>query len=207
MIYASSRSTVTKSLGSSYFVESLFVSSKSELTAEAYAEHKGQQSGPQPLTVQEKEWEAARETERVESGTSYQGSKGRRNHVGAGVGLTWSEEAQDAITALGGGEESTLVILVRIIMHQMDFSYSSTSQSIDIGAETIMLSSSAGATVDAVGSALPQAEPCTHLFSLLRIDDRFLTFLAAFAFFAWKRATARDIGARLRSLFSRVNRS
>ncbi len=63
---------------------------------------------------------SAREAELAEiqaaerqTGVALEGSRARRNHVGAGVGLGWTQEAQNAIKDMVSGDGNNLVILVR----------------------------------------------------------------------------------------------
>lgn len=110
MLYASSRGYLMKSLGAAHFSDNIFATSKSDVSAESYLAHRRHIEAPKPQTSKEKEMELVREAER---GGSYEGSRGRRNHVGARVGLGWSEGAESAIRELGSGEEDTLVLMVR----------------------------------------------------------------------------------------------
>lgn len=112
MLYASTRSALTKSLGSAHFTDSLFATSKADLTPQAYAAHKAQLAAPQPLSAREQEIADARAAERAAGGT-YDGSSARRNHVGQTVGMKWNDEVEQAVKNLGQGSGSELVILVR----------------------------------------------------------------------------------------------
>ena len=60
----------------------------------------------------EKEMEEVKAAEREAGGRSYEGSRVRQNHVGQGVFLKWSTEAENAIKDLASAEDSRLVILV-----------------------------------------------------------------------------------------------
>jgi len=145
MLYASSRGSLIKSLGATHFADNIFATSKEDVTQEAYSAHRKHVNAPKPQTSQEKEMEQVREAER---GGSFEGSRARRNHVGARVGLNWSEEAERAITELGDGDEDTLVIM-----------------SIDVESETLIAASVTEEMVDDLASALPDEEPCFAFFS------------------------------------------
>lgn len=115
MLYASTRNALTKSLGSTVFTDSLFATSKSDVTPDAYAAHKQHQAAPKPLSAREQEIADIKAAER-EAGASYEGSRARQNHLGnQEVGYTWVEEAREAIGELRGGEGSHLVILVSFV--------------------------------------------------------------------------------------------
>ena len=116
MLYASTRSALTKGLGSTNFPDSLFATSKEDLTPKAYAAHKAHNAAPQPLSAREQEIADARAAERA-SGVAYEGSSARRNHVGVSVGMKWSEEAEKAVKSLGEGSDSYLILLVRLSVY------------------------------------------------------------------------------------------
>ena len=111
MLYASSRATLIRHLGSTHFTDSLFATSKADLTPKAYAAHKAHHAAPQPLSAREQEIADARAAERA-SGAVYEGSSARRNHLGTVVGMQWSEDAEKAVRDLGEGDGSSLVLLV-----------------------------------------------------------------------------------------------
>lgn len=112
MLYASTRSAITKTLGSAHFPDSLFANSKADLTPAAYAEHKASTAAPQPLSEREREIAEAREAER--GTTMYEGMSSRRNHVGTTPGTQWSDEATNAVKALGEGIGNAIVVLVSL---------------------------------------------------------------------------------------------
>ncbi len=110
MLYASTRSSLLKSLGSSVFADSIFATSKADLTAEAYQAHLKHIAAPKPLSTREQEMAEVRAAE--SSSASYEGSRARTSHVGSAVGFKWTPEVEDAITEIGRGNTSALVILV-----------------------------------------------------------------------------------------------
>ncbi|KAG7452977.1 actin depolymerizing protein [Guyanagaster necrorhizus] len=144
MLYAASRRSLTRSLGSSVFTDSIFVTSKEDLT-EAYAAHRRHVTAPQPLSTREQEIADARAAEREAGAHSY---RPKVNPIGHGVGLNWSDEVEDAIKALGHGEGSGLVLM-----------------NIDIPTETLTLVSSTSASVKDLSSALPTSEPGYAFFA------------------------------------------
>ncbi|KAH0830339.1 hypothetical protein J3R83DRAFT_1731 [Lanmaoa asiatica] len=111
MLYASTRNALTKSLGSTVFTDSLFATSKADVTPDAYAAHKRHQAAPKPLSAREQEIADIKAAER-EAGATYEGSRARQNHLGnQEVGYTWVEDAREAVRELRAGEGSRLVIL------------------------------------------------------------------------------------------------
>lgn len=120
MLYASTRNALTKSLGSSVFTDSLFATSKDDLTPDAYAKHKKHMAAPKPLSAQEQEMADIRAAEREAGNASYEGSSARRNHLGAKVGLSWAPEVENAVRELWVGEGSQLVVIVGPSMNVID---------------------------------------------------------------------------------------
>ncbi|KAL5511224.1 TWF1 [Sanghuangporus vaninii] len=140
MLYASTRSALTKSLGSAHFSDSLFATSKADITPQAYKAHKAHQAAPQPLSAREQKIADARAAEQAAGGT-YEGSTARRNHVGQTVGMTWSDEAKKAVKDLGQGSGNELVLL-----------------SID-DTETLVLSSASECPVEELSKRIPKSDP------------------------------------------------
>ena len=110
MLYASTRLSLLKSLGSSLFTDSLFATSKADLTPEAYDAHLRHVSAPDLLSAREQELADMREAEN--EAASYAGSRVRATHMGTGVGLNWSPEVEHAVTKLGEGTGCSIVIIV-----------------------------------------------------------------------------------------------
>ncbi|KIJ17140.1 hypothetical protein PAXINDRAFT_167919 [Paxillus involutus ATCC 200175] len=147
MLYASTRNSLTKSLGSTVFTDSLFATSKSDVTPDAYAAHKRHQAAPNPLSAREKEMADIKAAER-EAGATYEGSRARQNHLGnQEVGYEWPEQAEDAVRELRAGEGSRLVVL------QIDES------------EQIVLNHNSQIDVNALSSKIPSSEPSYSLFA------------------------------------------
>jgi twinfilin-like protein len=110
MLYASSRSSLFKSLGSTVFTDSIYATSKADLTPEAYQAHLRHLAAPKPLSAREQEMADVRA---AESGSAtYEGSRARANHVGSGVGFKWVPEVEEAVTELGRGDNCAIIVLV-----------------------------------------------------------------------------------------------
>jgi twinfilin-like protein len=158
MLYASSRASLTKGLGPTYFTDTLYANSKADLQPGAYAAHLKQAAAPPPLSDREKEAAAAREAEKQAS-AAYGGSSARASPLSAaGKGLGWGEGVEDAIRALGDTVEPTLVVL-----------------SIDVPTETIVLVSSAPCVPADLSRTLPSSSPCESDFWSLATTDTFIS--------------------------------
>jgi twinfilin len=113
MIYASTRNTLTKSLGSQSFTSSIFATSKDDLTPQAYTAHLKHISAPPPLSAREQEIADARAAERLASGHEYAGAQRVASPLVKGaMGFQWSDEAKDAFIQLAEGEGEGVVIIV-----------------------------------------------------------------------------------------------
>jgi len=113
MLYASSRASLFKSLGSALFTDSIYATSKADLTSEAYQAHLQHLAAPKPLSARELEMADVRAAET--SSASYQGSRSRATHVGAGIGFKWTPEIEEAVTELGRGDNCAIIVFVSSI--------------------------------------------------------------------------------------------
>lgn len=111
MLYASTRNNLTKALGSAPFTDSLFATSKADISAAAYKKHVASLAAPKPMTAREKEMEEIKAAE-SRSAAAFDGSRARRSHVGGKVGFQWTEETERAVKELGASEQQKLVVLV-----------------------------------------------------------------------------------------------
>ncbi|CAL1705028.1 unnamed protein product [Somion occarium] len=148
MLYASTRNNLTKALGSTHFTDSLFATSKDDVTAAAYRKHKAHLAAPQPLTAREKELEAVKAAEREAGGAGYEASREKRSHIGDRVGFQWTEEADNAVKALQDGDDSRLVILT-----------------VDTSSECLQFASSIECAVHELSAYLPPSDPCYAFFA------------------------------------------
>ena len=110
MLYASTRQSLSRSLGSSLFNDSIFATSKADLTSDAYVSHLRHVAAPHPLSSREQEMEDLRVAENAAA--SYEGSRARASVIGTGVGLNMSVEVEEAIVEQSRRSEDALVILV-----------------------------------------------------------------------------------------------
>ncbi|TFK29820.1 actin depolymerizing protein [Coprinopsis marcescibilis] len=158
MLYASTRSNLLKSLGSALFVDSIFATSKLDITADAYTAHQQHIAAPKPLSSREKDLADLRVSENDAAG--YAGSRARVNHIGTGVGLNWSDEAEHAVGSLAQDEKTNLVIL-----------------SIEASSESLVVNFSGKVPVEELASSLPSSEPCFAFFAWAPQDQRSVVFI------------------------------
>lgn len=160
MLYASTRNSLTKALGSAPFKDTLFATSKADISASAYAKHRASLDAPKPMSAREKEMEEIKQAEGRSS--TYEGSRARVNHVTQEVGLGWPEDIESAVLELGSGEGSKLVVIVGISYDTlMSLSLMPCDlKTIDPATEVLQLHSVDEVTPDDVGSTLPASDPC-----------------------------------------------
>ncbi|KAF5386823.1 hypothetical protein D9615_001623 [Tricholomella constricta] len=145
MLYASTRASLLKAMGSTLFTDAIFATSKADLTPEAYASHKRHIAAPKPLSTREKDMADVRA---AESGDGYEGSRTRASHLRTGVGFAWAQDLEQAVVQLGQGEACALIVL-----------------EVDRATETLTLISTSEINIDILGSALPSSQPCYALFA------------------------------------------
>jgi len=163
MLYASTRTSVTKSLGSTHFTDSIVATSKNDVTGEAYARHLRHLAAPKPMSQREKDLAAMAEAEK-EAVDAYQGSNARKNHLsGAVIGFTWSPDVEEAFKQLAVDESSKLLVVVSTMSRPKRRFIRTSGQAVETPGETLKLVSFEEATADQVGSKLPPSEPgeCT----------------------------------------------
>jgi len=148
MLYASTRNAVTKSLGATLFVDTIFATSKADLTPEGYAAHKRHLAAPKPMNAREKEIADIKAAEREAGGTPHTVNAARTSPFGAGVGLKWSSEVEAAVRDLPYATEDFVVTIT-----------------IDPSTETLMLEEVAAITVEELGSKIPSSNPSFAFFS------------------------------------------
>jgi twinfilin len=145
MLYASTRAALTKALGSAAFPDALFATHKSDLTPTAYAAHRRHQTAPKPLSAREQEMADVQAAERAAARISGDGSSTRRTHLGGSrVEMDWSENLENAVTALASLDEGSRLVVL----------------SIDPATETLLLLSDVECAPNNVGASLPPSDPC-----------------------------------------------
>jgi len=125
--------------------DSLYATTKADLTPEAYLKHIQGSSAPKPMSPQELEVEAVKAAERTT------GNQPRMtSHVGEPVGCTWSPEVSDAVSDLANPsiEKGNLVIIA-----------------IDGPTETLALVDHRMSPLEEVPSVLPKSAPSYSFFA------------------------------------------
>ena len=108
MLFASTRLTLVRELGTERFRETLFANTKQELTANGWHKHEKHGKVQAPLTNEEQTLQGVKEAE-AEVG---RGTTSRNSHFSNGLAFPVSESALEALRALSNPSQDTLVQLV-----------------------------------------------------------------------------------------------
>jgi len=159
MLYASSRSAVTKALGGQAFEATIFATSKSDLTPAAYSAHLQHMAAPHPMSAREMELANIKAAEK-DSSELYEGSRARKRHVAGDIGYVWPTEIKDAIIAVASGQGSENLVILGL----------------DTASETLMLAAKKTIEVNDLASSLPSHEPS---YAFYRWQDDKIVFIYA----------------------------
>ena len=107
MLFASTRLTLVRELGSEHFRETIFATTTAELTPEGFKKHDAHAGLEAPLTEEEESLGQVKRAE-MEAG---QGSGRREIHLSKSLAMPVGEDALGALEELGKGERG-LVMLV-----------------------------------------------------------------------------------------------
>lgn len=113
MLFASTRLTLVRELGIERFRETIFATTKEELTGDGFEKHDKHVGLEAPLTEEEVSLGEVKRKEAEEG----RGASERRSHVSSGVSMPISAEALDALKALGSEDGDNMVQLVRHTLH------------------------------------------------------------------------------------------
>jgi len=108
MLFASTRLTLVRELGTERFRESLFITELKELEKEGWEKHDASGALKAPLTEEEQTLQGVKEAEAEERG----GTAGRRLKTGGHLSIAMSHEARGALEAFKEGGGDNLLQLV-----------------------------------------------------------------------------------------------
>ena len=118
MLFASTRLTLTRELGTEKFREALFVTTKEELNADGWKKHDSHIGLQAPLTEEERTLKGMKDAE-AEEGS--RGTGARNSHVSSGLSFPVSDDAVEALKALAAGRDGALVQLVCFVRVSVEF--------------------------------------------------------------------------------------
>jgi twinfilin-like protein len=112
MLFASTRLTLVRELGIERFRETIFATTKEELTGAGFEKHDKHVKLEAPLTEEEQSLGDVKRKEAEEG----RGMNERKSHVSSGVSMPVSEEALEALKGLANEGGDNLIQLVRQTM-------------------------------------------------------------------------------------------
>lgn len=148
MLFASTRLTLVRELGSEKFRDTVFATRKDELSAEGFKRQDKHDKQKAPLTEEEQTLESVRQAE-AEAST---GTTARSSHVKNSLAFPVSDQAREALRELARGTDN----LVQL--------------AIDVPNETIELAGTTSISPDLLAGAISGDEP---RFSFYRHDHDF----------------------------------
>jgi twinfilin-like protein len=116
MLFASTRLTLVRELGIERFRETIFATTKEELTPQGFVKHDKHVTLEAPLTEEEQTLGDVKRKEAEEG----RGMNERRSHVSSGVSMPITDEALQALRGLVGEGGSDLVQLVSFVVLSWD---------------------------------------------------------------------------------------
>lgn len=143
MLFASTRLTLVRELGTERFRESLFVTEIKELEKAGWEKHDAHGALSAPLTEEEENLKGIKEAEAEAKG----GTEGRRLETGGKLSIATSTEAREALGMFRVGEGGNLLQL-----------------NINVKDETIELVGSSNTDADGLSSAISNTEPRYSFF-------------------------------------------
>ncbi|CAD6565825.1 MAG: Twinfilin-1 [Alectoria sarmentosa] len=143
MLFASTRLTLVRELGTERFRESLFVTEMKELEKQGWEKHDAHGAMSAPLTEEEENLKGIKEAEAEAKG----GTEGRRLETGGKLSIALSTEAREALGMFRVGEGGSLLQL-----------------NINVKDETIELVGSSSTDADGLASAISDTEPRYSFF-------------------------------------------
>ena len=164
MLFASTRLTLVRELGTERFRESLFVTELRELEKEGWEKHDAHGALSAPLTEEEENLKGIKEAEAEAKG----GTEGRRLETGGKLSIAASTQAREALGFFSAGEGGNLLQLVCLRSGCCGFvekfhAYIN-AQNINVKEETIELVGSSDTDADGLASAISDTEPRYSFF-------------------------------------------
>jgi len=150
MLFASTRSTLVRELGIERFRETIFATTKEELTKEGFEKHDKHVKLEAPLTEEEQTLGDVKRKEAEEG----RGLGERRSHVSSGVSMPISSEAVEALKVLAEKDGDNLVQI-----------------KINAGTETMELASSTNTPISSLPSTISSTEPRYSFYRFTHTHD------------------------------------
>ncbi|KAK6517961.1 Twinfilin-1 [Arthrobotrys conoides] len=128
MLFASTRNTFTRELGTEHFSESIFATTKAEVTVEGFKKHDAHVAKAAPLTEEEIALRGVKEAEAEAS----RGTTARASHVSGSVAFPVSDAALDALRRLPSNPNGLVQLMLDIQNETIELADESTSTAHDL---------------------------------------------------------------------------
>jgi twinfilin-like protein len=167
MLFASTRLTLVRELGTERFRETIFVTTKQELMAAGWQSHDKHTQLKAPLTEEEKTLQQVKDAEAEASmGTSH-----RASHLSSNSKLTVAEGALKALRELPTADDNLVQLVFMldyliIIVHRL-----TDMQMFDVPTETLELVGTSSVSTEGLSAALSDSEPRYSFFRLSHIPE------------------------------------
>lgn len=109
MLFASTRLSLVRELGSEHFGEQIFTERPEELTVEGWKKHEDHSAAERPLTESERDLEGIREAEAREGGGSSRRSAG---YGSSGVKIRVADEIREALAKLESSDGEIVMLKI-----------------------------------------------------------------------------------------------
>ncbi|KAK9469893.1 hypothetical protein V1512DRAFT_245324 [Lipomyces arxii] len=120
MLYAATRNTLVREVGSDKVTSSFFTTEKSEISPNGFKKFAEHEKLSQPLTEEERALKSVRELEAVEGSS---GTMTRKSHVSPnGLSFPLSKDAADALEGLSTQDHNLVVLEINIAAESIDLS-------------------------------------------------------------------------------------
>lgn len=147
-LFASTRLTLLRELGSEHFAESVFCTEPDELTAAGWEKHVAHTGAGNPLTAEEQSLQDIKEAEALESG----GTQGKSLVQGGRLAVRADGDIAAALQRLADASSSNNLVQLRM----------------DVPTETLQLASESSASPATLATEIPGTEP---RYAFYRHDD------------------------------------
>jgi len=151
MLFASTRLTLVRELGIERFRETIFATTKAELTAEGFQKHDQHAKLAAPLTEEEESLGAVKQAEAEEG----RGMGVKRSHLTDRFSMNVSDDALSALRKLAGSTDGDNLVQLKI----------------DISTEVIELAATSSTTPASLSSTISSTEPRYSLYKYTHESD------------------------------------
>ncbi|KAI9830370.1 MAG: Twinfilin-1, partial [Thelocarpon superellum] len=122
-LFASTRLTLVRELGTERFRETLFATRREELSADGFQKHDKHEEQKAPLTQEEQTLQEVREAEAAAS----QGTSARSSHVSSGLSFPITDDAISALKGLDVGRHNLVQLKINVADEKVELADTSST--------------------------------------------------------------------------------